>query len=65
MNVMKILADLQQERQRIEEAILSLQRLARTRGRRRGRPPAWMSKMSSKRRGRPPGSQNKKPGTAQ
>lgn len=42
MDVMKILAELRQEREQIEEAILSLERLARGRGRRRGRPPAWM-----------------------
>lgn len=43
MDVQKMLADLRQEREQIEEAILTLERLARGRGRRRGRPPAWMS----------------------
>jgi hypothetical protein len=57
MDVLKMLADLRQEREQIEEAILTLERLARGRGRRRGRPPAWMTEM--KRRGRPPGSKNK------
>jgi hypothetical protein len=59
MDVTKILAELREEREQIEEAILSLERLARGRGRRRGRPPAWMSEMTAKRRGRPPGSKNK------
>src|SRR6476646_6613077 len=59
MDVGKILSELREERQQIEEAILSLERLARGRGRRRGRPPAWMSEMTTKRRGRPPGSKNK------
>jgi hypothetical protein len=61
MDVTKILAELKQERQQIEEAILSLERLARGRGRRRGRPPAWMAsaEIPVKRRGRPPGSKNK------
>ena len=59
MDVTKILADLREERQQIEEAILSLERLARGRGRRRGRPPSWMSDVTVKRRGRPPGSKNK------
>jgi hypothetical protein len=59
MDVGKILAELREERQQIEEAILSLERLARGRGRRRGRPPAWLSEMTTKRRGRPPGSKNK------
>ena len=57
MDVVKMLADLRQEREHIEEAILTLERLARGRGRRRGRPPAWMTEI--KRRGRPPGSKNK------
>ena len=59
MDVSKILSELREERQQIEEAILSLERLARGRGRRRGRPPAWMSEVTAKRRGRPPGSKNK------
>ena len=57
MDVSKILADLRQERDQLEEAILSLERLARGRGKRRGRPPAWMT--VAKKRGRPPGSKNK------
>jgi hypothetical protein len=62
MDVSKILTELREERQQIEEAIVSLERLARGRGRRRGRPPAWMSELTAptvKRRGRPPGSKNK------
>jgi hypothetical protein len=57
MDVAKMLADLRQEREQIEEVILSLERLARGRGKRRGRPPAWMQEV--KKRGRPPGSKNK------
>ena len=57
MDVTKMLAELRQEREHIEEAILTLERLARGRGKRRGRPPAWMTEI--KRRGRPPGSKNK------
>lgn len=52
-----MLAELRQEREQVEEAIVTLERLARGRGKRRGRPPAWMSAL--KRRGRPPGSKNK------
>ena len=59
MDVSKILSELRDERQQIEEAILSLERIARGRGNRRGRPPAWMSEITAKRRGRPPGSKNK------
>jgi len=57
MDVLKMLADLRREREQIEEAILTLERLAQGRGRRRGRPPTWMAEV--KRRGRPPGSKNK------
>ena len=57
MDVTKILTELKQERSQLEEAIQSLERLARGRGPRRGRPPAWMAE--EKRRGRPPGSKNK------
>jgi hypothetical protein len=57
MDVTKMLAELRSEREHIEEAILTLERLARGRGKRRGRPPAWMTEI--KRRGRPPGSKNK------
>ena len=57
MDISRMLVDLRQEREHIEEAILTLERLAQGRGRRRGRPPAWMAEI--KRRGRPPGSKNK------
>jgi hypothetical protein len=43
MDVTKILAELRLEREQIEEAILSLERLVSGRGRRRGRPPKWMA----------------------
>ena len=60
MDVSKILAELKAEREQIEEAIQSLERLARGRGRGPGRPPHWMSETAlPKRRGRPPGSKNK------
>ena len=57
MDVGKILSDLRQERDQLEEAILSLERLARGEGKRRGRPPAWLAEAQQvvKRRGRPPG----------
>jgi hypothetical protein len=57
MDINKMLADLRTEREQIEEAIVVLERLARGQGRRRGRPPAWMTTI--KKRGRPPGSKNK------
>jgi hypothetical protein len=72
VDVDKMLAELRMEREQIEEAILTLERLARGRGRRRGRPPAWLKDAQTaiaeevakdeagpttpKRRGRPVGS---------
>ncbi len=38
-----MLLDLRAERDQIEEAIIVLQRLAAGQGKRRGRPPAWMT----------------------
>ncbi len=43
MDVIKMLAELRQERAQIEEAIMALERLAHGQGKRRGRPPAWMT----------------------
>jgi hypothetical protein len=44
MDILKMLAEFRAERQRIEEAILALERLAGSfRGKRRGRPPKWIS----------------------
>jgi len=60
MDVSKILAELMAEREQIEQAIVSLEKLAQGRGKKRGRPPAWMADVTApKRRGRPPGSKNK------
>jgi hypothetical protein len=53
MDIVKMIAELRTEREQVEEAILTLERLAVG----RGRPPAWMTQV--KRRGRPPGSKNK------
>ena len=57
MDINKMLAELRSEREAVEQAIIVLQRIAAGRGKRRGRPPAWMSQV--KKRGRPPGSKNK------
>jgi hypothetical protein len=64
MDVAKILAELRLELAQVSEAILSLERLASGQGRRRGRPPAWLTAVTKKRRGRPPGSKNKNKPTA-
>lgn len=68
MDILKMIAELRQERERIEEVLVALERLARGQGKRRGRPPAWMVALqqkkaakkaattttTGKRRGRPP-----------
>jgi hypothetical protein len=58
MDITKMLAELHAEREAVEQAIIVLQRIAAGRGKRRGRPPAWMSQVMKK-RGRPPGTKNK------
>lgn len=57
MEINKMLAELRGEREAVDQAIIVLQRIAAGRGKRRGRPPAWMSQ--TKKRGRPPGTKNK------
>jgi len=60
MDISKILADLRQEHEQLGEAIASLERLASGSVKRRGRPPAWLSKIKGKRGpGRPAGSKNR------
>ncbi len=62
MNIGNMLAELRQELEHIDAAILVVERLARGQAKRRGRPPAWMTAVQDeapKRRGRPPGSKNK------
>jgi hypothetical protein len=43
MDILKMIAELHAERTAIDEALVTLERLARGRGNRRGRPPAWMA----------------------
>ena len=67
MDISSILIELRQERVHLQEAILSLERLARGGKRRRGRPPAWMALARSlaptpDRRRRPVGSKNRTAG---
>ena len=61
MDILKVLVELKQQRDQIEETILSLERLGLGNGKRRGRPPAWIAaarKIAPKRRGRPPLAKN-------
>jgi|HubBroStandDraft_6_1064221.scaffolds.fasta_scaffold2073084_1 hypothetical protein len=43
MNLTKMLEELRSERQGVEQAIFVLERIASGRGKRRGRPPKWMT----------------------
>lgn len=43
MDVLKMISELRAEREAIEQALVVLERLAHNRGRRRGRPPMWMT----------------------
>jgi hypothetical protein len=49
MDIIKMLQDLRSDREQIEEAILTLERLARGQGRRRGRPPNGCPKVPTAR----------------
>jgi hypothetical protein len=64
MDILKMLADLREEREQIDQAIIVLARIAAGQGKRRGRPPLWMAS-AAKRRGRPPGSKNKAKGSSE
>jgi hypothetical protein len=43
MDINRMLSELRSELAGVEQAIVVLERIARGRGKRRGRPPAWMS----------------------
>ncbi len=43
MDVLKMIAELRSERAALEQALLVLERLASSHGKRRGRPPAWLT----------------------
>jgi len=63
MDIGKVLDELREQLHQVDEAILSLERMAVGAGKRRGRPPAWMVAAKEttpvRKRGRPPGSRNK------
>src|SRR5581483_9518881 len=43
MDINRMLSELREERENIEQAILVLERIAQGSGKRRGRPPKWMA----------------------
>jgi len=56
MDINRMLAELRSQRDQLTEAVSVLERLAAGRGKRRGRPPAWMT--GAKRLEGPKGSKN-------
>lgn len=47
MDLHQILADLREERDRLDEAIMALEKIIRKQSPRRGRPPKWLAAMRS------------------
>jgi hypothetical protein len=43
MDLIKIIAELRSEKQAVEDALVYLEHLARTQGKRRGRPPSYLT----------------------
>ncbi|MEO8097583.1 MAG: hypothetical protein ABI811_07755 [Acidobacteriota bacterium] len=64
MELVKIISDLRRERDVIDEAIASLELLARAHGKRRGRPPAFLSNKRESLTGAAGGSRTRKPFSA-
>ncbi|MBV8071472.1 MAG: hypothetical protein JO270_16300 [Acidobacteriaceae bacterium] len=48
MDLNKMIAELQMERDRLDQAILALERLSAGQARRRGRPPRWLKEQVEK-----------------
>jgi hypothetical protein len=47
MNLRKMIVELQQEKNRLDEAISALERLSRSISKRHGRPPRWLSEAAA------------------
>ena len=47
MNLTKMIAELREQKQALDETMIMLERLARSQGKRRGRPPLFLSKTRS------------------
>ena len=50
MDLIKIIAELRKERAVLDDALVHLEQFARTQGRRRGRPPAFLAATPAKRK---------------
>ena len=53
MDILKMIAELRAEKAAIEETLILLERLAGTRGKRRGRPPKFLSESAGVRKRKP------------
>jgi hypothetical protein len=53
MNLIKMIAELREQKQALEESIIMLERLARSQGKRRGRPPLFLSQTGATGKRRP------------
>jgi hypothetical protein len=53
MDVLKMIAELRSEKAAIEETIILLERIAGSRGKRRGRPPSFMTRQTGFRQRKP------------
>jgi len=47
MNLTKMIAELREQKEALEQTMIMLERLARGQGKRRGRPPAFLSQAST------------------
>jgi hypothetical protein len=63
MNLTKMIAELREQKQALEETMILLERLARSQGKRRGRPPLFLSKVLS--RASQTGARKRRPFSAQ
>ena len=53
MNLVKMIAELRAEKAAVEETLILLERLARAQGKRRGRPPLYLTQAGAGRKRRP------------
>jgi hypothetical protein len=60
MDIPKMLAELREQREKLDRLIMAAEDYARAGAKRRGRPPKWMQ-AARPGPGRPPGSKNKQP----
>jgi hypothetical protein len=60
MNLIKMIAELREQKRALEETMMILERLARSQGKRRGRPPLFLSEAGKTRKRKPFSSETRK-----